>query len=79
MPNGEDWTPAFRFAPSVRRYLLFGAWPNGHIGTTATWAEHAGWSRTVLADIAAVARCRLDVLLGTEFARLRTTIVEYRL
>jgi len=77
MPNHQDWTSAFRTAPSVQRYIVIGTGPGGATGTEQTWAEHPGWQRTPLPHLARYARCRLDTLLGTPYARLRTEVVLY--
>lgn len=75
MPNHEDWTSDFRAAPSVRRYVLIGTGPRGEVGSPASWACQAGWRRRELREVAASARCRIDALLGTPFARLHSVVV----
>jgi len=77
MPNREDWTPDFRAAASVRRYVLLGTGPHGEVATPVAWDCHAGWMRRALPAVEAGARCRVDSLLGTRFARHRSVVVSW--
>ena len=52
MPQGEDWTPAFRACTAVREYLLIGEGPGGFTGTAASFAPVAPWQETSLEAIA---------------------------
>lgn len=59
-PRETDWPALFRAAPQVRAYLVVGNGAGGMTGNAATWAEAAGWQGTLLPDLAALGRCRLD-------------------
>ena len=52
LPQGEDWTPAFRACPSVREYILIGEEPGGSTGTRASFDAPPPWRRTALDDVA---------------------------
>lgn len=58
MPQGEDWTPAFRACPSVREYLLIGEGPGGFTGTAASFALYRPWRRASLDAIARLGLAR---------------------
>ncbi len=52
MPQGEDWTPAFRACPGVREYVLIGEEPGGSTGTRASFEAPPPWRRASLDGIA---------------------------